>query len=148
MTRKKTNKAPETPPKRLPMLAVFLQDELKRRNMAQLELAQRAKMPKNTLNRIVAGIVAEPKGSQVSQIAHGLGMEFWELYAMMGIGGAPPGTPEQEAAMIAALLVKNPELRAWVDRATRFNPRNRAAVLGYMNGLEDGNNLPTPEEES
>lgn len=148
MPRKRMKKTTEMPPKQLSPFAVFLQDELDRRNMSQIELAQRAKMPKNTLNRIVAGIVAEPKGSQVSQIAHGLGMQFWELYAMMGFGDATPGTPEQEAATIAALLVKNPELRAWVDRATRFSPKNRAAVLAYMSGLEDGNSLPVPEEES
>jgi transcriptional regulator with XRE-family HTH domain len=134
-------------PVKLPPLAVFLQDELENRPMTQAELSERSGIPDSTLSRIISGEVDEPKGSVVSQIARGLGMKFWELSAIMGITDDAPGTPEQEAAQIAALLAKDEALRPFLNRAIRYSPKNRAAVLAYMQMLDGHNDPPAPEEE-
>lgn len=131
----------------LPPLAAFLRRELSRRNMTQTELEQRAGVPDATLSRIMSGEVAEPKGSQVALIAHGLNMKFWELAAVMGISDAEPGSPEQEAEQIAALVAGDPELRQVMHRVMRYAPKNRAAVLAYMRMLESQADPQAPEAE-
>lgn len=129
----------------LPPLAVFLQGELTRRNMTQLELEQRSGVPDSTLSRILSGEVAEPRGSVVALIAHGLEMKFWQLAEIMGISDAEPGSPEQEAAQIAALIKADPSLRQVMTRVMGYDPRNRAAVLAYMQLLEEQIDPQAPE---
>jgi len=135
---RKTKKKPMRP------LAVFLQDELDRRNMTQEVLAERSGLPLSTVQRIVSGAVAEPRGSQVSLIAYGLGMEYWELANIMGIGTGKPGSPEQEAAQMTTLIERDPGLRQVMHRVMQYSPKNRNAVLAYMQTLERLDDPPAP----
>lgn len=144
MAKRKAKKVVKIP---LPPLAVFLQDELEKRKMTQLELEELSGIPDSTLSRIISGEVDEPKGSVVARLASGLGMRFWQLTAIMGITDDEPGSIEQESAQIAELLKSDPNLRTVMRRVMGYDPKNRASVLAYMRLLEEQGDPQAPQAE-
>lgn len=155
MARKKTTPASAKKPRAskktktadLPPLAVFLQDTIKNRPIPATELQRLSGVPDATLGRIIRGEVADPKASIVDKIARALGMHYWELSAIMGISGAEPGSPDQEAEQIGAILKRDESVRPLINKAIRLKPKSRAAVLAYIQYLEDQNDLRSPEED-
>lgn len=116
-------------------LAVFLQDELARRKMPQTELERLSGIPDSTLDRIISGEVAEPRASQIAQIARGLDMSFWRLMQIAGYTTETPGDPDEEAQSLATNLQSQPDLKAIMDEAAVLPPEDRDAVRLYIADL-------------
>lgn len=131
------------PKQGLTPLAVFLAEELDRRNWSQLDLENRSGIPDSTIGRIRAG--QEPKPSQVARLAKALGYKFW--YVMQRAGYAPdaPDDPSAEAQRLGALFADDAELRAFVESVLRLSPANRRAVMQMTLALLDPPSAPEGE---
>jgi DNA-binding Xre family transcriptional regulator len=69
--------------------AIWLDAELKRRDMSALELERLSGVPDSTTSRIINLEVEEVKASVIAQIAKGLNEDFWKLMNIAGFAGKP-----------------------------------------------------------
>lgn len=122
------------------VLSDYLQEEMVRQDVTQVELERRTGIPDSTLSRILSGEVDEPKPSQIARIAKALNLKFWALMQRAGYTTETPDEPDQEAQRLAELLMARPRLREIVHVAEQLTPEERDATLAYMALLRQGRN--------
>lgn len=65
-------------------LSTFVQEEMARQGINQLELSRRSEVPNSTLDRYLGDQVDEWKPSIILKIADGLKVPFWRLMVVAG----------------------------------------------------------------
>jgi transcriptional regulator with XRE-family HTH domain len=114
--------------------AIWLDAELKRRDMSALELERLSGVPDSTTSRIINLEVEEVKASVIAQIAKGLNEDFWKLMNIAGFAGKP-GDLDEESAALAVTLRSQPDLADTMREMAAFDPEDRDAIRVYMADL-------------
>lgn len=114
------------------LLSDYVKEEMGRQDITQLELEQRSGIPNATLSRILNGLVAEPRPSQIAKIAKALGLKFWSLMQRAGYTTETPDDPDEETRRLADMLTARPNIREIVRIAEQLTSEEQQATLTYM----------------
>lgn len=114
--------------------AIWLDTELKQRDISALELERLSGVPDSTISRIINLEVEEVKASVIAQIAKGLNEDFWKLMNIAGFAGKP-GDLDEEAAALAVTLRAQPDLADTMWDMVAFDLEDRDAIRVYMADL-------------
>jgi transcriptional regulator with XRE-family HTH domain len=112
-------------------LALFIEEELARRGMDQIDLSAAAELPNSTLNRILQS-VKEPRPTQIARIAKGFQMPFWRLMQIAGYTTEDPDDPDEENQRLAETIKARPALREILREAESLTAEEQDAVLTYI----------------
>lgn len=130
------------PQKGLTPLAVFIEEELERLQMSQIQLEEASGIPDTTLARFRAG--QEPKPSQLAHLAKAFGREFWYVVQRAGYADDPEN-PSAKAQQLGAIFADDAELSKLFDGLLRLSLPNRRAVVRMIQVLlEEQGDPPAP----
>lgn len=124
-------------------LANYLQAEMARQGMSQVDLETKSGVPDSTLSRYVRGTVKNPRASVLARIARGLGVDWATL---MDLAGLTEGLPAREQAGlpsdVAALMAAEPWMVDVVRQIGMLSPAHQRAVITYLRLLLQGGDDP------
>ncbi len=116
------------------VLAPLINDEIKQRGWSLRTLAKAAGVTQSAISDIINIPERIPRLDTLSGLAHALGLPLSQLVEACGFTvGQPVHGDWRDRA--EAIIASVPELRAFFDPVVDLTPEERAAALGYIEGL-------------
>lgn len=122
-------KTTESGNKRMLALINFVQEEMARQGINQIELSRRSGVPNTTLSRHLNNEVDEWRPSIILKIATGLEVSFWRLMIIAGYPVDRPGSPEAQDRRLSELSDAFPWLVPFAEDLVELAPEDRETVL-------------------
>lgn len=102
------------------------------RNMRQVDLVEKAKIPKGSINQYVSGYANNPTTERIYQLAKALSVDpVW----LMGFD-VPMEITKTSADNISEELKNNPKVIEVVERFTKLSETNQDLVLNLVRSLQ------------